>query len=61
MCLDDDRHQETKNGEKKWVHLKDWKPIRPSAEGYSPEGDLLIGSGGHKVRLGIKAGMKNRG
>ena len=43
------------------MHLEDQIPVRPSAEGYPPEGDLLIGSRSREVRLGRKASMKKGG
>ena len=45
----------------KWLHLEDWIPIRPSAEGCPTEGDLLIGARSCKVGLEMKASMRERG
>ena len=42
-------------------NLKDWIPVRPSAEGCPPEGDLLIRARSHKVGPDMKVGMEKRG
>ena len=60
-CLDDNRHRDTKKVKEKSDNLEDWNPIRPSAEGCPPKGDLLIGARSCKVGLEMKASMRERG